>query len=241
MQSRLHQLASALFMLCAINASATVLYVDLNSTNATQPYTNWITAATNIQAAVDAAMDGDLVLVTNGVYQVGGRAVSGTMTNRVAVDKPLTVQSVNGPQLTLIQGRKFAGTYGPGAVRCVYLTNGASLSGFTLTNGATQSEFDTWDYMGGGGARCESSDAVISNCVIAGNTSFAGGAAAFGTLVNCLVTGNSAYTAGGAYGSTLKNCTLTGNLGIIPIVPLPLLASLLFPHHPKIHFPPIAH
>lgn len=27
----------------------------------------------------------------------------------------------------------------------------------------------------------------------------------------------------------------------IPIVPLPLLAGLLFPHHPKIHFPPIGH
>jgi hypothetical protein len=27
----------------------------------------------------------------------------------------------------------------------------------------------------------------------------------------------------------------------IPLVPLPLLAGLLFPHHPKIHFPPIAH
>jgi len=27
----------------------------------------------------------------------------------------------------------------------------------------------------------------------------------------------------------------------IPLVPLPLLAGLLFPHHPKIHFPPIGH
>jgi len=26
----------------------------------------------------------------------------------------------------------------------------------------------------------------------------------------------------------------------LPIVPLPLIAGLLFPHHPKIHFPPIA-
>ena len=25
----------------------------------------------------------------------------------------------------------------------------------------------------------------------------------------------------------------------IPLVPLPLLAGLIFPHHPKIHFPPI--
>ena len=27
----------------------------------------------------------------------------------------------------------------------------------------------------------------------------------------------------------------------IPMVPLPLLVGLLFPHHPKIQFPPIAH
>jgi hypothetical protein len=27
----------------------------------------------------------------------------------------------------------------------------------------------------------------------------------------------------------------------IPVVPLPLLAGLLFPHHPKIHFPPLGH
>jgi hypothetical protein len=26
----------------------------------------------------------------------------------------------------------------------------------------------------------------------------------------------------------------------IPLVPLPLLAGLLFPHHPELHFPPIA-
>jgi hypothetical protein len=27
----------------------------------------------------------------------------------------------------------------------------------------------------------------------------------------------------------------------IPVVPLPLLAGLLCPHHPKLHFPPIGH
>ena len=53
----------------------TIRYVDAGSTNATQPYTNWFTAATTIQDAVDAALAGDEIVVTNGLYATGGRAV----------------------------------------------------------------------------------------------------------------------------------------------------------------------
>jgi len=196
-----------------LQAPATIYYVNLNNTGAASPYSSWPTAATNIQDAIDASTNGDLILVTNGVYQAGGRITAGVLTNRVAVTKPVTVQSVNGPQFTLIQGRQVPGTTnGDGAIRCVYLTNGASLSGFTLTNGATRSAGDNYAEQSGGGAWCESGDAVITNCTLARNSAnFLGGGSYYGMFYGCTLTGNSATYGGGVYGGGLTNCTLTGN------------------------------
>src|SRR6266571_2821912 len=120
--------AAAALLVIASSALADVHYVDVNSTNATPPYTNWTTAATNIQDAVDAAVAGDEIVVTNGTYATGGVHTNFSPT-RVAMFKPLALRSVNGPQFTIIGGG--------GAIRCVYLTNGASLSGFTLSGGST--------------------------------------------------------------------------------------------------------
>ena len=58
--------AAALLMASVGIALAGVHYVDVNSTNATPPYTSWAKAATNIQDAVDAAAAGDEIVVTNG-------------------------------------------------------------------------------------------------------------------------------------------------------------------------------
>jgi parallel beta-helix repeat protein len=193
------------------NAQATTHYVDLNCTSPVSPYTNWVTAATNIQSAIDVAGPGDLIWVTNGVYKAGARADQGS--NRVAITKAVTVQSVSGPASTFIQGLGMMGLY---AVRCAYLTNGAVLSGFTLTNGATQATRDGGIYTNwnGGCVWCEGVGAVITNCVLTGCTAQNyGGAAYYGTLNSCTLVSNTAYGGGGggAYYATLNNCTLRGN------------------------------
>jgi len=195
-------------------ASAAVRYVDANGSNPTPPYSDWATAATNIQDAVDAAMSGDDILVTNGIYSAGGRAIDGGTSNRVAVTKPITIQSVNGPAVSVIQGYQLPGTItGEGAIRCVYLSNGAVVSGFTLTNGATRGFTGSGSNNNGGGVWCESTSEIVSNCVIIGNrSSELGGGVYGGTLNNCTIISNNAVGAGGGAGyGTLSNCTLIGN------------------------------
>jgi PKD repeat protein len=192
-------------------------YVAANSTNPVSPFTSWTTAATNIQDAVDAARTGDEIVVGDGLYAVGGRAVStNQLLNRIAVTNMLSLRSANGPQFTFIQGAQAPnGGNGDGAIRCVYLAKGSSLSGFTLTNGATRTNGDFEMEQAGGGVFCESASATLSNCVIIGNTAFFGGGAYRGTMYNCLLNTNSAtgndFGGGGAYESILYNCTLTGN------------------------------
>src|ERR1039457_3367999 len=241
---RINPIYPAVFCLALLiaNAAATVFYVDVNSANPTPPYTNWNIAAANIQQAVDVSTNGDFILVTNGIYQTGGR-VAGWMTNRLAVTKAVTVQSINGPTVTIIRGYQVPGTTnGTLAVRCVFLTNNAVLVGFTLTNGATHSfnaAGDAPDTVGGG-VFCNSSNAIVSNCIITGNSAadggggadngiinnsliignscFDGGGAATGayvtTLNNCLVVSNSASNSGGgAFGCNMNNCLIAGNTG----------------------------
>lgn len=198
---------TSLLLACSAAPAATV-YVWQNSPSPGSPYNDWSKAAHTIQEAVDAATVGDTILVTNGLYATGARSVSGGTTNRVAVDKSLLVKSVNGPEVTVIQGQWVPGTTnGAAAIRCVYLANAAVLSGFTLTNGATRAS------SSGGGVYGESANALVNNCILTGNAAYSGGGASYGTLSNCTLTGNLASTGGGAdYHSTLNNCTLTGNV-----------------------------
>ena len=220
-------------------ASVLVHCVDSAGLAASPPYTNWTQAATNIQAAVDVAATGSIVLVTNGTYARGGgfgwQSSPSPLTNRVVVMKPLVVMSVNGPEATTIQGAwQLASTNGPSAVRCVHLYSGAGLNGFTVQGGATLSSGYDPTVVSGGGVWCYSTNEVIANCRIIGNSAMNDGGGVYqGALQNCVVVGNtagsrgggtysailkncsvadnSATSGGGAHSGTLNNCTLTGN------------------------------
>ena len=187
-----------------------VHYVSGASASPVTPYLSWATAANNIQQAIDAAsVAGAVVLVSNGVYSSGARLLSRFVSNRVAVTKPLIIQSLNGPTVTTIRG-----TYTP-AVRGVYLTNGAILSGFTIANGGTSTAGDSQSDQSGAGVYCESSHAVISNCVIAQSRAwYQGGGVRYGTLYQCVVSNNTAsFYGGGVYSSVINNSLVTSNYG----------------------------
>ncbi|HWW01075.1 MAG TPA: choice-of-anchor Q domain-containing protein [Candidatus Acidoferrum sp.] len=211
MKSSFLKFTGILLAVMCSNAFGTVRYVNLYSTNAVSPFTDWSRAATNIQDAVDAAVDGDQIVVQSGAFQTGGRVVYGGMTNRLAITKAVTVQSVFGSYLTSIQGNPVVGT---NAVRCVYLTNGATLVGFTLNSGGTESYTGDTDHeQSGGGAWSESYGCVISNCVISGcNANIFGGGVYGGTLYNCTLQNDTVVASGaGAAYSILINCTVMNN------------------------------
>ena len=196
------------------------VFVTTNGTGAGYP--SWAEATNSIQGAIDIISDSpaSTVWVSNGVYATGGviNYPAGTvLTNRVMINKAITVRSANNdPAHTIIQGAwDHATTTGPAAVRCVYMVDGSSLIGFTITKGAT---LDTGDDNEGGGIWGASANTVVSNCVIVGNSAKGSGGGAYrGTLYDCTLALNSAGYAywwrggGGAMGSTLYGCVVSNN------------------------------
>jgi len=189
------------------------------------PYTNWVTASTNIQDAVDAAVDGDWVLVSNGEYRTGGAVAPGHMLmNRVCVTNRITLASVFGREATVIVGAPdlFTGDLGSNAVRCVYLTNHAVLTGFTLSNGYTREEGGSYyDPNSQGGGLHGNDGVVISDCFVtcnhAGN--WAGGLyVSSGGLYASRVRSNTSLMIGGVAlieGSTMALVEVVANVARI--------------------------
>ena len=154
-----------------------------------------------IQAGIDAAVDGDTVLVANGIWTGDGNK------NLDFGGKAITVTSENGAENCIINCE--------GDGRGFYFGNGegenSEVSGFTITNG-----FD----VDGGGLYCYNASPTITNCIISGNTAddYGGGIHCYNaspTITDCTISGHQAWWGGGICCSrsspTIVNCTISGN------------------------------
>lgn len=169
------------------------LYVDAARPDDSGDGLTPATAKRTIQAAVDRAKDGDVVVVASGTYAPFD-----------ADNKRIEIVSRFGYQYTIVDG---------GSVRrCATLGHEEAqtntvLRGFTLQNGdTTGDELVLWNCGGGvcGG--------TVQNCYITGCHASKGGGAYYGRLENCLIEGNEADTyGGGSYYGTRVNCTIVGN------------------------------
>jgi len=171
---------------------------------------------TTIQAAIDAAKDGDTVLVADGAYSGDGNR------DLNFGGKVITVSSENGPDTCIIdcngtEDDPHRGFYFHSGEDC-----NSVVAGFTITNGYARS---------GGGIYCSGSSPTLINCTFSGNKAeyFGGwpwswlrgdGGGIYcddssPTVTNCTFSGNSASVGGGIYcddGSpTITNCTFSGN------------------------------
>ena len=202
---------------------ANLRYVWQSSPTPTAPYTSLDTAGHNIQTVVDACAAGDTVLVYPGTYNTGGAVTPGySLTNRVCITNAITLTSLSGPDNTHIVGAADpATTNGPAAVRCLYMSTNASVSGFDFSDGHTLASDVDWHNVAGGGV-CLGGSGMISNCTIVSCTCYAWGGglyavstgAVWDTRVrSCVANGLTAY-GGGAYlanSATMNNCLVYGN------------------------------
>jgi len=123
-------IATVLFLGASFcQAANTNYYVVPDNAGATPPYTDWPTAATNIQDVLNRTLAGDTIYLTNGHYYLTGEVVIATA---------VTVKSYNAgavdPTNTIIDGNNYAGK--PVTNRCFCITNAAAtIDGLTITNG----------------------------------------------------------------------------------------------------------
>jgi len=172
---------------CAAHAQAATLLVP-------QQYAT-------IQAAVNAAANGDEVVVANGTYTGAGN---------VDVDflgLAITIRSANGAASCVIDCQQSA--------RAFHLHSGESatsvIQGFTVRNGDGGTD--------GGAVFCDGTSALILDCVFEDNTAYTGGAISapggFPEVIGCKFGGNSADVGGAISifngGGVVNSCAFSGN------------------------------
>jgi len=167
-----------------------------------------------IQGGIDAAVDGDTVLVLPGEC-----VITEPVTFR---GKAIMVKSEAGPHETIIRMGAPADINRASVV--VFESNESTdsvLDGFTITGGAG-SWVTSVNASGGGGIFFDAASGTVSNCVIVQNRAKYGGGILCAylcspKLIDCLIMENSAVDSGGGVlvlsesSLTITNCIIQGN------------------------------
>ena len=198
------------------------------------PYDTFGNALTSINTAIDVAVDGAVIIISNGVYNI---------TSQLGVQKQLELRSFTGvPEDVVLRGdgktRVLLINNGAAVVRDVTIENGFSVEGANvriesqggmLTNSIVRNGIAQAHEATAGGVQIGGANALVTHCVItnntlitnAGNDKGAGVSMTVGRLEHSLVADNKVARAnpnnvGGLYitgASSVLNCTIAGNSG----------------------------
>ena len=189
-------------------------------------------------------LPGDVVKVLPGVYRDDARKQSdGVFVAAVAVvPENVAVVATGDARETIIEGASASEAKrdipqwtnkdgiadegcGEDAVRCVYLSSGARISGFTLRGGRTRNVRETGEYRhydvdySGAAAMTASGAAVtptVEDCLVVDCVGYRGGAFRYLNLVNCEITGCKAfYGFSAADRSSLYGCYVHDNTDLV--------------------------
>ena len=150
------------------------------------PFDTWENAATNIIDAINYASDYSVILVTNGIYYID---------SSIPTEKSLFLKSLNGPEITIIDGQK---EYSFGKYRYI--------DGFKLINGTLNVDHSGVVEVNG----------QMQDCIVYSNnfTGYYGGGVYVlnGILENCLIFNNQLNFDIVLRGGTIVNCTVRGSV-----------------------------
>ncbi|HNU52080.1 MAG TPA: immunoglobulin domain-containing protein, partial [Verrucomicrobiota bacterium] len=156
-----------------------------------------------IQSAVNAASEGDTVLISDGTYN----------EHDIAVNTAITITSVNGPGVTVVDNQH----NGRGFIVSGSVGTSVRIAGLTIQNASIPY------YQGGGAVKLVSGQCTVSHCVVQGVTGpadYSGGPISNETtdvanlvVEDSIVRNNFAANCAGIGNAIVLRCLIHGNTG----------------------------